>query len=67
MIHLSNITVQHGSHVLFREAGFQILPGSRAGLVGANGSGKTTIFRLIMGEQESDTGEISRPIMSRPA
>jgi ATP-binding cassette, subfamily F, member 3 len=61
MIHLSNISVQHGSHVLFRDAGLQILPGSRTGLVGANGSGKTTIFRLIVGEQESDTGEISRP------
>ncbi|MCP4679797.1 MAG: ABC-F family ATP-binding cassette domain-containing protein [Deltaproteobacteria bacterium] len=61
MIHLNNITVQHGSQILFRNAGFQILPGSRTGLVGANGSGKTTIFRLIMGEEESDTGEISRP------
>ncbi len=60
MIHLSNITKQHGSQVLFRESGFQILPGSRNGLVGPNGAGKTTIFRIITGEEEADHGEITR-------
>src|SRR5512137_2463968 len=58
MIHLSNITRQHGSQVLFKDASFQILPGSRTGLVGPNGAGKTTIFRLITGEEEPDSGEI---------
>jgi ATP-binding cassette subfamily F protein 3 len=60
MIHLSNITKQHGSQVLFRDAGFQILPGSRNGLVGPNGAGKTTLFRIITGEEAVDGGEISR-------
>ncbi|BDV44650.1 ABC transporter ATP-binding protein [Geotalea uraniireducens] len=59
MIHLSNITKQHGAQLLFRDASFQILPGSRTGLVGPNGAGKTTIFRLITGEEEADAGEIS--------
>jgi len=59
MIHLSNITKQHGAQVLFREASFQILPGSRTGLVGPNGAGKTTIFRIITGEEEVDAGEIT--------
>jgi ATP-binding cassette subfamily F protein 3 len=59
MIHLSNITKQHGSQVLFRDAAFQILPGSRTGLVGPNGAGKTSIFRIITGEEEVDGGEIS--------
>ena len=58
MIHLSNITKQHGSQTLFRAAGFQILPGSRNGLVGPNGAGKTTIFRIITGEEEADGGEM---------
>ncbi len=44
MIHLSNISKQHGSQVLFRDASFQILPGTRTGLVGPNGAGKTTHF-----------------------
>lgn len=59
MIHLSNITKQHGTQLLFRDASFQILPGSRTGLVGPNGAGKTTIFRIITGEEEVDSGEIS--------
>jgi ATP-binding cassette subfamily F protein 3 len=59
MVHLSNITKQHGSQVLFRDASFQILPGSRTGLVGPNGAGKTTIFRIITGEEEPDSGDIT--------
>lgn len=59
MIHLTNITRQHGARVLFKEASFQILPGSRSGLVGPNGAGKSTIFRLITGEEDADGGDIS--------
>ncbi len=59
MIHLTNIAKQHGNHVLFKNASFQILPGSRTGLVGPNGAGKSTIFRLITGEEALDGGEIS--------
>ncbi|ABQ28169.1 ABC-F family ATP-binding cassette domain-containing protein [Geotalea uraniireducens] len=59
MIHLSNITKQHGSQLLFRDASFQILPGTRTGLVGPNGAGKTSVFRIITGEEEVDAGEIT--------
>jgi ATP-binding cassette, subfamily F, member 3 len=59
MVHLSNITKQHGSQILFRDASFQILPGSRTGLVGPNGAGKTTIFRIITGEEEPDSGDMT--------
>ena len=59
MIHLTNITRQHSSQVLFKDASLQILPESRTGLVGPNGAGKSTIFRLITGEEEADTGQIS--------
>ncbi len=59
MIHLTDMTKQHGSRVLFKNASFQILPGSRTGLVGPNGAGKSTIFRLITGEESLDGGEIS--------
>ena len=60
MIHFSGIAKQHGPQILFRDASFQILPGSRTGLVGPNGAGKTSIFRLIMGEEEFDAGEITK-------
>ncbi len=59
MIHLTNITKQHGNRVLFKNSAFQILAGSRTGLVGPNGAGKSTIFRLITGEEALDSGEIS--------
>ncbi len=60
MIHFSGISKQHGPQILFKDASFQILPGSRNGLVGPNGAGKTSIFRLIMGEEEFDTGDITK-------
>jgi ATP-binding cassette subfamily F protein 3 len=60
MIHFSGISKQYGPQILFRDASFQILPGSRSGLVGPNGAGKTSIFRLIMGEEEFDAGEITK-------
>lgn len=51
MIHLSNITKQYGSKVLYKNASFQINDGEKIGLVGPNGAGKTTIFRVITGEE----------------
>ncbi|HSL41473.1 MAG TPA: ABC-F family ATP-binding cassette domain-containing protein [Desulforhopalus sp.] len=61
MIQLSNITLQHGERTLLHNASLQLPPGSRTGLVGPNGSGKTTIFRLITGEEIPDSGETSLP------
>jgi len=61
LITLSNITVQHGSQILFQDASFQIPPDSRIGLVGPNGAGKSTIFRLTVGERRPDSGEVSVP------
>jgi ATPase subunit of ABC transporter with duplicated ATPase domains len=61
MIEFSNVTMQHGRQVLYLNASFSLYPGEKVGLVGANGSGKTTIFRLIMGEERPDEGSVERP------
>ena len=61
MIALSNVTKQYGAHVLFIGASFQLDPGEKVGLVGANGAGKSTIFRLILGEESPDEGSVERP------
>jgi ATPase subunit of ABC transporter with duplicated ATPase domains len=61
MIAFSRVNKQYGKQVLFVEASFQINPGEKVGLVGPNGSGKTTIFRMIAGEEAPDDGEVSVP------
>ena len=61
MITLANVTKQYGRQVLLVDAGFQLNPGEKGGLVGPNGSGKTTIFRMIVGEEAPDGGEVSVP------
>jgi ATPase subunit of ABC transporter with duplicated ATPase domains len=61
LISLSRIGKQYGKQVLFVDASFQLNPGEKVGLVGPNGSGKTTIFRMIVGEEFPDEGEVSVP------
>lgn len=61
MVEFSSVTMQHGSQVLFLDASFKVNPGEKVGLVGPNGSGKTTIFRLLLGEERPDEGSVERP------
>ncbi len=61
MIVFSNVVKQYGRQVLFTDLSFQINPGEKAGLVGPNGCGKTTLFRLIKGTEQPDEGSVSVP------
>jgi len=61
MISAENLTKGFGSHLLFEEVNFQINSRERVGLVGRNGHGKTTLFRLIAGEEHPDSGSITIP------
>jgi ATPase subunit of ABC transporter with duplicated ATPase domains len=61
MISFAGVSKQYGRQVLFVDASFQLNPGEKAGLVGPNGSGKTTIFRMIVGDEAPDDGEVSVP------
>src|ERR1700682_2131090 len=61
MITFSRVNKQYGRQVLFVDASFQLNPGEKVGLVGPNGSGKTTVFRMIVGEESPDEGEVSVP------
>lgn len=60
MIAAHGIGISFGGDVLFRDVTFTISPGDRVGLVGANGTGKTTILRILIGQQEPDDGSIVR-------
>ena len=59
MIRIDGISKRHGGQILFLEASAAVNRGEKVGLVGPNGSGKTTIFRLITHEEDPDAGRIS--------
>lgn len=61
MIKISNLSKAYGTQVLFEEASCNINPQERVGLVGRNGHGKSTLFRLLLGQEEPDAGEIVLP------
>ena len=60
LIAVSNVGVEFGATTLFRDITFTIARGDRWGIVGRNGIGKTTLFKLITGEQQPTSGSIAR-------
>lgn len=60
LFRLSDVYKSYGSRDILRGASLQINPGEHVGLVGRNGAGKTTIFRLIKGEETPDQGDVVR-------
>ena len=61
MIDINDITLRIGSKVLLEHAFAHISDGQKVGLVGANGCGKSTLFRALKGELETETGSIYFP------
>jgi ATPase subunit of ABC transporter with duplicated ATPase domains len=61
MIKVQGLTHYYGRQDIFRECDLHIGFNDRIGLVGANGTGKTTLLRLILGEEEPRRGEILKP------
>ena len=57
MIAVSGVSKVFGGEALYENATFQINPGEKVGLVGKNGAGKTTFFRMIMGEERPIPGK----------
>ncbi|MFV8833948.1 ATP-binding cassette domain-containing protein [Aquisalimonas sp. APHAB1-3] len=61
MLNLVNLTLRRGTEALLRDATAIVRPGERVGLVGANGTGKSSLFALIRGELQPDAGECTLP------
>ena len=61
MIQLSQITLRRGTEVLLEATSATVFPGHKAGLVGANGTGKSSLFALLRGDLSLDAGECSLP------
>jgi len=61
MLQAINLGIRRGSKLLFEHTGFQIHPGQKVGLTGANGSGKSSLFALILGQLQADSGDCLYP------
>ena len=61
MLSLEHITLRRGPEPLLEDASFVLHKGARVGLVGNNGSGKSSLFKLILGELDCDAGALNRP------
>jgi ATP-binding cassette subfamily F protein uup len=60
LVSVEGIAKELGGRTLFRDLSFTLTPGTRLGLLGLNGTGKTTLLRLLNGELETDAGRIER-------
>ncbi len=58
MLHANGITLSFGKRVLFKDANIKFNPGNCYGLIGANGSGKSTFLKVLAGEIEPNEGEV---------
>jgi len=58
VIEATNLTKAYGDNILIKNLSFSIPRGAVVGLIGPNGTGKTTLFRMIVGEESPDSGEI---------
>src|SRR5437764_11991340 len=61
MLSIQDISIRLAGRLLIDHATVQITPGARVGLVGRNGTGKSTLFRAIRGEVATESGNIAIP------
>jgi ATP-binding cassette subfamily F protein 3 len=58
MLQVSNLSKAYGDDVILENISFVVNPGERVGLVGPNGCGKTTLLRIIVGQEQPDRGSV---------
>ncbi|HET9822938.1 MAG TPA: ATP-binding cassette domain-containing protein [Burkholderiaceae bacterium] len=61
MITVRNVTLRRGAKVVLEGASFTLNPGEKAGLVGRNGAGKSSLFALLTGRLQADAGDVDMP------
>lgn len=67
MIKLDQISLQRGSKFLLEQASAVFHPGQKIALIGANGSGKSSLFQLLLGQLTADEGSVTIPVQWRIA
>src|SRR3989339_1102930 len=58
MISTSNLSLSFGKRILFEEVNLKFTPGNCYGIIGANGSGKSTFIKILSGEIEQSSGDV---------
>jgi energy-dependent translational throttle protein EttA len=58
VLEFKNVTKSHGGRLLIEDLSFQVPPGAIVGVIGPNGAGKSTLFRMVLGMDKPDKGEI---------
>jgi ATP-binding cassette subfamily F protein 3 len=61
MLQFDHLTLRRGPRILFEDAHFQVHPGQHVGVTGANGTGKSSLFELVLGGLHADAGDLRRP------
>lgn len=59
MLQVTNLSLRYGKRVLFEEVNLKFTPGNCYGIIGANGAGKSTFLKILSGEIDATTGQIS--------
>ncbi len=65
MITVNNVSLRFGGRKLFEDVNLKFTPGNCYGVIGANGAGKSTFLKILAGEIEPNTGEVSIPAKTR--
>lgn len=59
MINVTNLSLRYGDKKLFEDVNIKFVPGNCYGVIGANGAGKSTFLKVLSGEIEANTGDVS--------
>ena len=59
MITITNLSLSFGADTLFKDVNLKFVPGNCYGVIGANGAGKSTFLKILAGDIEPSTGDIS--------
>jgi ATP-binding cassette, subfamily F, member 3 len=61
MLQVNHIHLSYGPRLVLDDVSFTVAPGEKAGLIGVNGAGKSSLLKIIAGEQEADSGKLILP------
>lgn len=61
MLQVNHLQLSYGARLILDNVSFTVAPGEKAGLIGVNGAGKSSLLKIVAGLQEADSGSVIRP------